>query len=69
MQERRLLTEPILVDRNEAARLLSISVCEIDAARRRGDLGARKYGSKVLFEVGELRRFAAALPADEPGLR
>jgi len=56
----------LMVTRLEAARRLSISVCEIDAARRRGDLGAQRYGSKVLISVKELERFAAALPPDEP---
>ena len=65
----RSVNDPILVDRREAARLLCLSTTEIDEARRRGDLGARKYGTKVLFELEELHRFAEALPADEPGRR
>lgn len=56
----------ILVDKKEAARLLSLSVRELDECRRRGDLGARRYNSKVLFSVEELKRFAEALPSDEP---
>ena len=64
------LTEPatrqkILADKNEAAQMLSISVREIDAARARGDLGAVKYGTKVLFHVAELQRFAESLPSAE----
>lgn len=55
----------IFVTRVEAARRLSLSICEIDEARRRGDLGAQRYGSKVLISVTELRRFAASLPSDE----
>jgi excisionase family DNA binding protein len=56
----------IMVTRTEAARRLSLSTSEIDAARRRGDLGAQRYGSKVLISVKELERFAANLPSDEP---
>lgn len=56
----------ILVDKKEAARRLGISTREIDECRARGDLAARRYGAKVLFEVAELERFATALPADEP---
>lgn len=59
-------TDRILVDKPEAARMLSISVRQIDEARRRGDLAAKKHGTKVLFHVDELQRFADALPSDEP---
>jgi hypothetical protein len=55
----------LLVTRREAARRLSLSETEIDEARRRGDLAAQRYGSKVLISVNELRRFAESLPADE----
>jgi helix-turn-helix protein len=54
----------LTVTRKEAARRLSLSVTEIDCARRRGDLAAQEYGSKVLISVDELRRFAEGLPAD-----
>lgn len=60
------MSDELLVDKKEAARRLSISIWEVDAARRRGDLGAKKYGAKVLFPVSELERFAEALPSDEP---
>ena len=60
------MSDEILVDKVEAARRLGISPREVDECRRRGDLGARKYRAKVLFEVSELLRFAEALPADEP---
>jgi excisionase family DNA binding protein len=55
----------LMVTRQEAARRLSLSTTEIDEARRRGDLAAQKYGTKVLISVDELRRFAEDLPADE----
>ena len=60
------MTDRILVDKADAARMLSISEREVDRARHRGDLAAKKCGTKLLFHVDELRRFAAALPADEP---
>lgn len=56
----------LMVTRKEAARRLSLSVSEIDYARRRGDLAAVRYGAKVLIPVDELRRFAESLPADKP---
>ena len=40
---------PRLVDRREAARLLSRSITEIDELRRTGRIVARRYGRKVLF--------------------
>lgn len=56
----------LYVDRREAARRMGISVTEIDDARRRGDLAAKRLGAKVLISVDELQRFGAALPSDEP---
>jgi excisionase family DNA binding protein len=52
----------LLVTRPEAARILSISVQEIDNLRRRGRLLAKKHGSKVLFPMAELERYAESLP-------
>jgi excisionase family DNA binding protein len=57
--------EPLAVDRHQAARLLSISVTEIDDERRAGRLIARKHGRKVLIPVAELKRWVEALPADQ----
>lgn len=53
---------PILVTRPEAARLLSLSVPEIDRLRRAGHLRAKRHGSKVLFPIAELERFVETLP-------
>ena len=53
---------PLLVSRSEAARLLSLSTHEIDNLRRAGKLLAKKYGSRVLFPLDELRQFADSLP-------
>jgi hypothetical protein len=57
--------QELMVSRSEAARRLSLSIREIDEARRRGDLDAQRYGSKVLISITELRRFAATLPSAE----
>jgi hypothetical protein len=57
--------EPLLVDRATACRLLCLSTTELDEERRAGRIAGRKYGRKVLFSLDELRRYAAALPADE----
>lgn len=57
--------EPLAVDRHQAARLLSISVTEIDDERRAGRLVARKHGRKVLIPMDELRRWVEALPSDD----
>ncbi|RIT47243.1 helix-turn-helix domain-containing protein [Mycobacteroides abscessus] len=52
----------MLVTRPEAARILSLSVQEIDRLRRAGRLLAKMHGSKVLFPMAELERYAEALP-------
>ena len=59
------IPEPIAVTRQQAAQMLSLSVTEIDDERRAGRLGARKHGRKVLIPVAELKRWVAALPADQ----
>lgn len=58
--------EQILVTRGEAARLLSMSVSEIDNLRRAGHLIAKRSGSRVFFLVAELQQWARSLPADIP---
>lgn len=57
--------EPIAVTRQQGARMLGLSVTEIDDERRAGRLVARKHGRKVLIPVTELRRWLDALPSDE----
>jgi excisionase family DNA binding protein len=52
---------PILVGRVEAARLLSISVPELDRLRRNGELVARRKGRRVLLTPAELQRYADTL--------
>jgi nucleotidyltransferase/DNA polymerase involved in DNA repair len=57
--------EAILVTRAEAARLLSVSLTQLDEKRRVGRIIAKRLGRRLLFEVDDLRRYAAALPSDE----
>lgn len=52
----------LLVTRPEAARILSLSVSEIDNLRRAGRLLAKRSGSKVLIPMAELERYAESLP-------
>jgi excisionase family DNA binding protein len=62
---RKVDDDRLMVTRQEAARLVSLSLTEIDEARRRGDLAAQRYGTKVLIPMTELRRFAESLVSDE----
>jgi hypothetical protein len=57
--------EPLFVTREDAARILCLSVVELDRLRASSKIVARRYGRKVLFPIDELRRFAASLPADQ----
>lgn len=55
-------TRALLVTRPEAARILSLSVREIDNLRLAGKLMAKKHGSRVLFPITELERYVESLP-------
>lgn len=57
-----LRVPPLVVTRAEAARLLSLSVPEIDRLRRAGRLLAKRHGTRVLFPIIELERFVETLP-------
>ncbi len=50
-------TAPLLVDRREAARLLSVSPGTIDNLRNAGELPSVKLLARRLFDVADLRRF------------
>lgn len=52
----------LLVTRPEAARILSLSLREIDNLRLAGKLMAKKHGSRVLFPITELERYVESLP-------
>jgi len=49
-------TEPMLVDRREAARLLGVSPGTIDNLRTRGELQSMKLGARRLFDLADLRK-------------
>jgi excisionase family DNA binding protein len=51
--------QPLAIPRKEVARILSLSLSTVDRAIRRGDLKAKKYGTRVLVPVGEVERFAS----------
>lgn len=46
---------PLLVDRREAARLLSISPGSVDNLRLRGELPSVRIGARRLFDLADLR--------------
>jgi excisionase family DNA binding protein len=48
--------------RKEAAELLGISVRTLDRAIARGDVKAKRYGSRLLLPMSELERFLGGLP-------
>jgi hypothetical protein len=59
--------EPALADKHTACRILAgISLRSLMQLVAEGRLNARKLGSRTVFEVDELRRFAASLPSWEP---
>jgi hypothetical protein len=49
--------EPLLVDRQEAARLLGVSPGTIDNLRIRGELPSIKLLSRRLYDIGDLRHY------------
>ena len=51
---------PLLVDRREAGRLLSVSPGTIDNLRTRGELPSVKIAARRLFDVADLRRYIDA---------
>lgn len=51
---------PLLVDRREAARLLSVSPGTVDNLRLRGELASIKLGARRLFAVDDLRHLIAS---------
>ena len=52
------LNDALLVTRDEAARLLRISVRNLDTITAAGDLKPTRIGRRVLFAREELSRFA-----------
>jgi excisionase family DNA binding protein len=58
--------KPFALRRKEAAKLLGISVTTLDRAIARGDLKAKRYGSRLLLPMSELERFLGGLPERAP---
>ena len=59
--------EPALVDKDTACKMLGgISLRKLEELVADDELTARKLGIRTVFEVEELRRFAASLPSREP---
>lgn len=59
--------EPALADKETACLILAgIAQRTLMQLVEQGQLNARKLGSRTVFEVDELRRFAASLPSWEP---
>jgi len=55
----RATADRLLIDRIEAARLLSVSPSTVDNMRRRGDLPSVKIGARRLFRIADLERWVA----------
>ena len=70
MTEQSIVTvtiEPALTDKETACAMLAgIAERKLMQLVAEGQLNARKLGSRTVFEVDELRRFAASLPSWEP---
>lgn len=59
--------EPALADKDTACRILGgIAQRKLMQLVADGVLNASKLGSRTVFEIAELRRFAASLPSWEP---
>jgi hypothetical protein len=58
--------EPGLLDLRGASAFLSLSAPSVRAEMHAGRLHARRFGRKPLFQITELRRYAASLPSWEP---
>lgn len=61
----RVVAEPVLVPRRQAAEMLGLGLTEFDELRRAGRIFVRKYGRKVLVPMEEIRKCAETIPWDE----
>lgn len=59
-------SDPLLVDRREAGRLLGVSPGTIDNLRLRGELPSVKLLARRLFDIQDLRRFIESRKAGTP---
>jgi excisionase family DNA binding protein len=60
-QEVEMISEPLALRRREAAKVLGLSVTTVDRAIKRGDLIAKRYGTRVLVPRTEIARYLEAL--------
>lgn len=58
--------EPITVDKNTACAMLGIAERMLMQLVRDGKLNAKKLGIRTVFDVADLKAFAAKLPSWEP---
>lgn len=59
--------EPALADKQTACTILGgIAARTLMSLVAEGEINARKLGSRTVFEIDELRRYAAQLPSWEP---
>jgi excisionase family DNA binding protein len=59
----------LAIPRREVARTLSLSLSTVDRAIKRGDLRAKKYGTRVMVPIKEVERFAGLDKDDPPAER
>lgn len=52
------MTQPIMVGKEEASRLVGVSSRTLDNARAAGELRAVKVGKRVLFRLVDLEAFS-----------
>jgi excisionase family DNA binding protein len=58
-----MMGPPLALRRKETARALGLSITTVDRAIKRGDLVAKKYGSRVLVPQVEIERYLEKLQA------
>ncbi|ASR86320.1 hypothetical protein SEA_AMOHNITION_40 [Mycobacterium phage Amohnition] len=58
--------EPMLLTRDDVAKVLGCSTKHVDRLRASRKLPARRLGRRVMFLTDEVRAFAASLDADVP---
>lgn len=60
MQPTAITLEPLQVNEDKASELTGVCKKTLYNARRRGELGFARVGSRVLYPLPELRRWVAA---------
>ena len=57
---------PLALRRKEVARVLGLSITTVDRAIKRGDLIAKKYGTRTLVPRAEIDRYLENLEKAKP---